>query len=82
MIKAPRHDFAITGTDPPAHEVIATPELQAWADAAAQRLAAGGGHVPADLEVVSDDKESEKRAVDFKHLFHLLCHWRWFCCHI
>lgn len=52
MIKAPRHDFAITGTDPPAHEVIATPELQAWADAAAQRLAAGGWHVPADLEVV------------------------------
>lgn len=52
MIKVPRHDFAITGTDPPAHEVIATPELQAWADAAAQRLAAGGWHVPADLEVV------------------------------
>lgn len=52
MVRAPPHDFDATSRDAMSPTVIVTPELQAWADAAAQRLTAGGWHVPADLELV------------------------------
>lgn len=52
-IEIPPHDFA-AARNTMADALIVTPELQLWAGQAADRLAAAGHRIPADLHLVRE----------------------------